>query len=142
MFTWFEIEYIVLDNGHSHVHMNFIEQNWPYMSSLWIFFFTLQKSICILIKNCMILLRLSTFYVEILIVANIIFKIINKSHYFFYTLDKTGCKCRPSHRHTVMNFPRFIFSKFGPWRSLYSVFVWSLQWLAAQSRVKVTYTGR
>lgn len=59
----------------------------------------MQKSICILIKNCMILLRLSTFYVEILIVANIIFKIINKSHYFFYTLDKTGCKCRPSHRH-------------------------------------------
>lgn len=45
----------------------------------------MQKSICILIKNCMILLRLSTFYVEILIVANIIFKIINKSHYFFYT---------------------------------------------------------
>lgn len=76
----------------------------------------MQKSICILIKNCMILLRLSTFYVEILIVANIIFKIINKSHNFFYTLDKTGCKCRPSHRHTVMNFPRFIFSKFGPWR--------------------------
>lgn len=36
----------------------------------------------------MILLRLSTFYVEILIVANIIFKIINKSHYFFYTLDR------------------------------------------------------
>lgn len=58
----------------------------------------------------MILLRLSTFYVEILIVANIIFKIINKSHNFFYTLDKTGCKCRPSHRHTY-EFPAFYLLK-------------------------------
>lgn len=140
MFTWFEIEYIVLDNGHSHVHEFYRTKLTVYVKSLKKF--TLQKSICILIKNCMILLRLSTLYVEIPIVANIIFKIINKSHNFFYTLDKTGCKCRPSHRHTVMNFPRFIFSKFGPWRSLYSVFVWSRQWLAAQSRVKVTYTGR
>lgn len=110
-------------------------------------------------KNCMILLRWSTSYVEIIlwrqqtydwatlkcIIIIIIFKIINKS-YFLCIHDVTGCGYRPSHRHTFiitfMNFPRFIFSEFGPWRSLYSVFVWSREWLAAQSRVKVTYTGR
>lgn len=92
MFAWFEIEYIVLDNGHSHVHEFYRTKLTLYVKSLN--FFTLQKSICILIKNCMILLRLSTLYVEIPIVANIIFKIINKSHNFFYTLEK----CRPSHR--------------------------------------------
>lgn len=43
MFTWFEIEYIVLDNGHSHVHMNFIEQNWPYIYVKSLNFFYVAK---------------------------------------------------------------------------------------------------
>lgn len=82
----------------------------------------------------MILLRWSTSYVEIIlwrqqtydwatlkcIIIIIIFKIINKS-YFLCIHDVTGCGYRPSHRHTFiitfMNFPRFIFSEFGPWRS-------------------------
>lgn len=93
MFTWFEIEYIVLDNGHSHVHEFYRTKLTVYVKSLKNF--TLLKSICILIKNCMILLRLSTLYVEIPIVANIIFKIINKSHNFFYTLEKCRYSCGP-----------------------------------------------